>query len=307
MDLSPQRVRSAAFKTVRKGYDPDEVDAFLEEVADGARAAPRTRRRRWRRGPGPRSRGCRRCREGRRRRPAAPPAPIERPNGRPAGQTETISRTLVLAQRTADSTDRRGAGRSRPVARRPPATKPTRPSTPPARWRPAARRGPGRGPPAGEAERLAGRERGAVAARPAAISSVRCRPARAVPGRPARAARRRAATLNELIERVPGGLGDVRRPLLSASDDAASPDGLDDGRRRRAIERGRAVEPSIGRRPADDGPVGSDRARRGRRGRRVASTTGGRRRHGDPPSISTISGHRADRRCESGDPDGVGR
>ena len=33
MDFSPQTVRSAGFKTVKKGYDPAEVDDFKEKVA----------------------------------------------------------------------------------------------------------------------------------------------------------------------------------------------------------------------------------------------------------------------------------
>jgi hypothetical protein len=35
--------------------------------------------------------------------------------------------------------------------------------------------------------------------------------------------RQAASSLIDITERVPGGLGDVRRPLLSASDDPASP------------------------------------------------------------------------------------
>ena len=34
MEINPQRVRSAEFKTVRKGDDPDEVRVFLNDVAD---------------------------------------------------------------------------------------------------------------------------------------------------------------------------------------------------------------------------------------------------------------------------------
>ena len=34
MEMSPQRVRSAEFKTVRKGAVPDEVRVFLSDVAD---------------------------------------------------------------------------------------------------------------------------------------------------------------------------------------------------------------------------------------------------------------------------------
>ena len=34
MEMNPQRVRSAEFKTVRKGADHDEVRVFLNDVAD---------------------------------------------------------------------------------------------------------------------------------------------------------------------------------------------------------------------------------------------------------------------------------
>lgn len=34
MDMSPEVIRAAAFKTVKRGYDPEEVDAFKERVAD---------------------------------------------------------------------------------------------------------------------------------------------------------------------------------------------------------------------------------------------------------------------------------
>ena len=34
MEMSPQRVRSAEFKTARKGADLDEVRRFLNDVAD---------------------------------------------------------------------------------------------------------------------------------------------------------------------------------------------------------------------------------------------------------------------------------
>ena len=33
MELTPTQVASASFRTVRKGYDPDEVDAFLRRQA----------------------------------------------------------------------------------------------------------------------------------------------------------------------------------------------------------------------------------------------------------------------------------
>jgi DivIVA domain-containing protein len=34
MDMNPQRVRTAEFRTVKRGLDPDEVQLFLAAVAD---------------------------------------------------------------------------------------------------------------------------------------------------------------------------------------------------------------------------------------------------------------------------------
>ena len=39
MDFSPQTVRSAGFKTVKKGYDQAEVDDFKEKVAGAIETA----------------------------------------------------------------------------------------------------------------------------------------------------------------------------------------------------------------------------------------------------------------------------
>jgi len=39
MELTPQAVRSTGFKTVRKGYDPDEVDTFKNKVASAIESA----------------------------------------------------------------------------------------------------------------------------------------------------------------------------------------------------------------------------------------------------------------------------
>ncbi|HAP75613.1 MAG TPA: hypothetical protein DCR14_05970, partial [Acidimicrobiaceae bacterium] len=33
MEMSPQTIRSTGFRTVKKGYDPAEVDAFKDQVA----------------------------------------------------------------------------------------------------------------------------------------------------------------------------------------------------------------------------------------------------------------------------------
>ena len=39
MEMSPQAVRSTGFKLVKRGYDPEEVDAFKEQVASAVEFA----------------------------------------------------------------------------------------------------------------------------------------------------------------------------------------------------------------------------------------------------------------------------
>ncbi len=108
MEMNPQRVRSAEFRTVKKGLDPDEVQSFLNAVADEleraqnqstamearARAAV-ARLQELADDAGSQSNASAepRDRGGRSRMWSAS-----------VDQSETISRTLLLAQRTADTT-----------------------------------------------------------------------------------------------------------------------------------------------------------------------------------------------------------
>ena len=94
MEMSPQRVRSAEFKTVRKGADPDEVKVFLNDVADELERAQNQST----------------AMEARARAAVARLQELsESAAGASSGtvdasaeEAETISRTLLLAQRTAD-------------------------------------------------------------------------------------------------------------------------------------------------------------------------------------------------------------
>jgi len=78
MDLTPEALRSARFREKLRGYHPDDVDAFLESVAEGLgvllnrlrEAAERTRR--------------------------------AETGGMASDDEDSVRRTLVLAQRTAD-------------------------------------------------------------------------------------------------------------------------------------------------------------------------------------------------------------
>jgi DivIVA domain-containing protein len=96
MELTPQSVRSTSFRTARKGYDPDEVEAFKERAAAAIEAAQNQAA----------------AMEARARAAVArlqelsttEPVPTAEPTGPSAADAETISRTLLLAQRTADAT-----------------------------------------------------------------------------------------------------------------------------------------------------------------------------------------------------------
>ena len=96
MEMSPQRVRSAEFKTVRKGADPDEVKVFLNEVADELERAQNQSTAMEARARA----AVARLQEVSGTTPAPAPAAVDASTD----EAETISRTLLLAQRTADTT-----------------------------------------------------------------------------------------------------------------------------------------------------------------------------------------------------------
>jgi DivIVA domain-containing protein len=86
MELSPQAITGVEFSQVRKGYDAEEVKSFLTRLAAGLEEM----------------RSHLVASDARAR---AAMARVQELQGRePAGDTEVISKTLLLAQRTADST-----------------------------------------------------------------------------------------------------------------------------------------------------------------------------------------------------------
>jgi cell division initiation protein len=119
MELTPQTVRATGFKTIRKGYDPAEVDIFKERVASAiesaqnqatamearARAAVAKLQELTQAGAAPKDESS--------ATPAAGATTVAEEQAAPApaaaelrsDDAETISRTLLLAQRTADTTD----------------------------------------------------------------------------------------------------------------------------------------------------------------------------------------------------------
>jgi cell division septum initiation protein DivIVA len=221
MEMSPQRVRTAEFKTARKGADLDEVRSFLNDVADELERAQNQSTAMEARARAAVARLQEMSEEpaADAPSPAAPPATAE-PVDVSAEQSDAISRTLVLAQRTADSLiaeARTEAARVVSAANGEAAA--TRDST---REMAATMLDEARD----EARRLGETERLAVASE---VDSLKARRdflesdvdhlEQFLVAQRSRV-RDAAAELIEITDRVPAGLGDVRRPLLSASDDA---------------------------------------------------------------------------------------
>jgi DivIVA domain-containing protein len=217
MDISPQTVRTTSFKLVKKGYDPDEVDSFKEQVASAVEHAQNQAT----------------AMEARARAAVAKLQEVSQQVGTTAvapaapahsGDTEVISRTLLLAQRTADATvaearvdadqlvnkARDEAGRVLDTARNMAAK-----TVDDARFE--ARR-------AAEDERVKAENevQSLLARRDFLLADVDH--LEQYLGAQRERLRDAAVQLHELIERVPGGLGDMRRPLLSASAEPLPPE-----------------------------------------------------------------------------------
>ena len=104
-DLTPSSLTSANFRTVRKGYDPDEVDALLGRAAAALEAAQQQATAMEARARA----AVARLQEATAASSAAGPGSAETSSAEQMvrvapDEAETISRTLLLAQRTADTT-----------------------------------------------------------------------------------------------------------------------------------------------------------------------------------------------------------
>lgn len=219
MDVSPQAVAAATFKTVKKGFDPDEVRAFLAKVAvnlessqqHGAAMEARARA------------AIAKMQElAQQASHATPPPPVEAaPAARPASadiaagpdEAETISRTLLLAQRTADLTisDAKVEAEAIKAAAEADAEAARAEA---ARMIEEAR---GEARQAKEAELASADEavQSLIARRDFLLGDVEHLEQHVIAQR--ERLRDAIGALQDLVERVPGGLGDMRRPLLSAA------------------------------------------------------------------------------------------
>src|SRR6056297_1617059 len=214
MEMSPQRIRNADFKTVRKGADPDEVRVFLDDVADELERAQNQSTAMEARARA----AVARLQEVTEENANAPTVSIEAP----VEESETISRTLLLAQRTADTTvaeARNEAARIVGAAHDEAATTLDSTREMAAQLIDEAR---------SEAHRVGDAERVSIDSEVEALKARRdflesdVEQLELFLTEQRSRIRDAASSLVDITERVPGGLGAVRSPLLSASDDDAS-------------------------------------------------------------------------------------
>jgi DivIVA domain-containing protein len=224
MDINPQRVRTAEFRTVKKGLDATQVQAFLHAVADELERAQNQSTAMEARARAAVARlqelsddaGSQSDASAEMLRPSE--AAVEQASiSASADQSETISRTLLLAQRTADTTvaeARSEAERLRAEAEAE-ASQQVGSSREIAESLLVAARSEAR--KVGEEERSAmeGEVNSLLARRDFLESDVDHLEQFLVDQR--NRLREAASQIVDLTERVPGGLGDVRRPLVSAA------------------------------------------------------------------------------------------
>jgi DivIVA domain-containing protein len=217
MEMSPQRVRSAEFQIVRKGADPKEVKAFLDDVADELERAQNQSTAMEARARA----AVARLQEVTEAAAAAPEA-VEAS----ADESETISRTLLLAQRTADNTVAEARSEAARIVRS--ANDEAATTLDSTREMAAQLLDEAHA----EARRLRETERLAIAGEVDALKARRDFLESDVEQLELFLAEQRnrlrdaATSIVDVVERVPGGLGATRRPLLSASDDEAGADDI---------------------------------------------------------------------------------
>ena len=228
MDMNPQRVRTAEFRTVKKGLYPNEVQAFLHAVADELERAQNQSTAMEARARAAVARLQELSDDAESQSDAS--AEMLRPSEAAVEestltasveQADTISRTLLLAQRTADTTvaeahaeaERLRAEAESEASHQVDSSREIAESLL-AEARTEARK-------VGEEERTAMEsEVNSLLARRDFLESDVDHLEQFLVDQRTRL-REAASQIVDLTERVPGGLGDVRRALVSAADDDA--------------------------------------------------------------------------------------
>ena len=228
MEISPQQVRSMSFSTVKRGYDADEVKSFVEEVAAALEVAQNETT----------------AMEARARAAVARLQELSQTSSSSAAaagddadaagiratvdENETISRTLLLAQRTADTTvaEAHAEAERLLVSARDDAAQSLDQARGLADQLIEDAKDEARRVGEGERIRVESEVQALNARRDFLESDVDHLESFLVEQR--QRIRESAAALTDIVERVPDGLGDVRRPLLSAAGDPAYTDADED-------------------------------------------------------------------------------
>lgn len=206
MDMSPNQVRTATFSTVRKGWDPNEVAALLEQAADALEQAQNHATAMEARARAAVSKLQELTSAEAPPAPAeapAPPAPLRTPAPTDE-EREIISRTLLLAQRAADEAIEEARSQADRLV---------------SEARDAARR-----EGADERQRIRDEVDALSARRGFLESDVELLESFLIDQR--ERLRGAAASLIDMAEKVPGGLGHLRPPLMSAGDEPIGVDAV---------------------------------------------------------------------------------
>lgn len=211
MDISPQTIRSTGFKTVKKGYDPDEVESFRTQVAAAVETAQNQAT-----AMEARARAAVAKLQEVSQHVAGTPREAAAPTSH-SGDTEVISRTLLLAQRTADATiiEARSEADGITAQAREEASRVLDSARTMAAKTVEDSRLDARRAVEDERVRAENEVQSLLARRDFLLGDVDHLEQYLQSQR--ERLRDAAVQLQELVDRVPGGLGDMRRPLLSAS------------------------------------------------------------------------------------------
>ena len=230
MDLSPAQISETSFRTIRKGYDPGEVDAFLADVATALEEARQQATAMEARARAAVARLQEVTAAAADAEPdtslttteSADPAPDAVQI--PVAEAETISRTLLLAQRTADATIAEARAEADRIVQQ--ATSEAEATIDSTRELSAQMlddaRAKARETTAAERQAAENEVQALVARREFLVGDVDQLERFLIDQRDR--LRGAARQIDALCERVPAGLGSLRPPVLSASDDAESGD-----------------------------------------------------------------------------------
>jgi cell division septum initiation protein DivIVA len=215
MDISPQAIASASFPVVKKGFDPDHVRSFLSEVGRALESAQNQ-------STAMEARARAAVAKLQELTQATAQAPVESATTISSDDADAISRTLLLAQKAADATiaeARQEADTMVSAARAEAATVLAE-----ARRQAAAHvedaRAEARRSSEAEKQKVESEVQALLARREFLVSDVDHLDDFVATQR--RRVQDVAALLTEVAERGPGGLGDMRRPLLSAAADGSA-------------------------------------------------------------------------------------